>query len=137
MARPRASDHESKRAIILQRSAELFAAHGYDRASLSMLARACGMSKALLYHYYTDKAQLLFDIIHTHLQMNKQQKIEKLVQDYSRSISLKNIHNAAVIVVDNCKGERLAWEPCISLRLLRKFIRMPDFSSQVASAEVS
>jgi TetR/AcrR family transcriptional regulator len=68
MARPRASDHESKRAIILQRSAELFAAHGYDRASLSMLARACGMSKALLYHYYTDKAQLLFDIIHTHLE---------------------------------------------------------------------
>lgn len=33
-----------------------------------MLARACGMSKALLYHYYTDKLQLLFDIIRTHLE---------------------------------------------------------------------
>lgn len=41
------------------------------------------------------------DIIHTHLQMNKQQKIEKLVQDYTRGLSLKNIRNAAVIVIDN------------------------------------
>lgn len=68
MARPRASDHDEKRRTILERSAELFAAHGYDRASLSMLARACGMSKALLYHYYTDKSALLFDIIHSHLE---------------------------------------------------------------------
>lgn len=68
MARPRASDHDEKRRAILERSAELFAAHGYDRASLSMLARACGMSKALLYHYYADKSQLFFDIIYSHLE---------------------------------------------------------------------
>jgi len=68
MARPRASDHDEKRRAILERSAELFAAHGYDRASLSMLARACGTSKALLYHYYTDKSELLFDIIRSHLE---------------------------------------------------------------------
>ncbi len=68
MARPRASDHDEKRRAILERSAELFAAHGYDRASLSMLARACGVSKALLYHCYVDKSQLLFDIIHSHLE---------------------------------------------------------------------
>lgn len=68
MARPRASDHDEKRRAILEQSAGLFAQHGYDRASLSMLAEACGMSKALLYHYYTDKSELLFDIIRTHLE---------------------------------------------------------------------
>lgn len=68
MARPRASDHDEKRRAILEQSASLFARHGYDRASLSMLAEACGMSKALLYHYYTDKSELLFDIIRTHLE---------------------------------------------------------------------
>ncbi len=68
MARPRASDHDEKRRAILERSAELFAAHGYDRASLNMLAQACGMSKALLYHYYSDKSHLLFDVIHSHLE---------------------------------------------------------------------
>lgn len=67
MARPIAADHDTKRRLILERSAELFAAHGYDRASLSMLARACGMSKALFYHYYSEKSEVLFDIIRTHL----------------------------------------------------------------------
>ena len=68
MARPRAPDHDKKRRAILEQSAGLFARHGYDRASLSLLAEACGMSKALLYHYYTDKSELLFDIIRTHLE---------------------------------------------------------------------
>jgi penicillin-binding protein 1C len=41
------------------------------------------------------------DIIRTHIEMNTQLKIEKLVADYSRSLTLKNIRNAAVIVIDN------------------------------------
>lgn len=68
MARPRAADHEDKRQAILKRAAELFAQHGYDRASLSMIAQACGVSKALLYHYYKDKEELLFDVLAQHLQ---------------------------------------------------------------------
>ncbi len=68
MARPRASDYDDKRRMILDRSAELFAAHSYDRASMSMIAEACGVSKALLYHYYRDKEELLFDVIRFHLE---------------------------------------------------------------------
>ncbi len=41
------------------------------------------------------------DIIRTAIDLNEQLKIEKLVKDYSRSLSLKNIRNAAVIVLDN------------------------------------
>ncbi|MEO5591387.1 MAG: penicillin-binding protein 1C [Chitinophagaceae bacterium] len=41
------------------------------------------------------------DIIRTHIEMNTQLKIEKLVADYSRTLTLKNIRNAAVIVIDN------------------------------------
>ncbi len=68
MARRRALDYDDKRKAILDRSAELFAGHGYDGASISMIAEACGVSKALLYHYYGDKAELLFDVIRTHLE---------------------------------------------------------------------
>jgi TetR/AcrR family transcriptional regulator len=68
MARPRASDHAAKRDAILARSAELIARHGYDRASMGMIAEACGVSKALLYHYYRDKEALLDAIIGTHLE---------------------------------------------------------------------
>jgi TetR/AcrR family transcriptional regulator len=68
MARTRANDYDEKRRAILDRSAELFAAHGYDRASMSKIAEACGVSKANLYHYYKDKEELLFDVIQFHLE---------------------------------------------------------------------
>ena len=67
MARPIAKDHEAKREAILQTAAVFFAEHGYDRASMGKLAEACGVSKALIYHYYPSKDGLLFDIIDTHL----------------------------------------------------------------------
>jgi AcrR family transcriptional regulator len=67
MARTRAQDYDAKRDTILQKAAELFARHGYPGTSISMIADACGASKALLYHYYPDKEAVLFDIISTHL----------------------------------------------------------------------
>lgn len=66
MARPRASDHDTKRRAILDRATALFAERGYQRASMAEIAEACGSSKALLYHYYENKEQLLFDILHAH-----------------------------------------------------------------------
>ncbi|NBJ11061.1 TetR/AcrR family transcriptional regulator [Microvirga arsenatis] len=68
MARTRATDYDDKRRAILDRSAELFAEHGYDRASMSRIAEACRVSKANLYHYYKDKEELLFDVIRFHLE---------------------------------------------------------------------
>ncbi len=41
------------------------------------------------------------EVIHTTIDLNTQLKIEKLVKDYSRTLTLKNIRNAAVIVLDN------------------------------------
>lgn len=67
MARTRASNYDEKRLAILNRSAELFSEHGYDRASMNRIAEACGVSKANLYHYYKDKEGLLFDVIQFHL----------------------------------------------------------------------
>jgi penicillin-binding protein 1C len=40
-------------------------------------------------------------IIHTAINLNEQLKIEKLVKDYSRTLTLKNMRNAAVVVIDN------------------------------------
>jgi len=68
MARPLAADHFEKRGAILKQAAELFAKHGYDRASVAMIAAASGVSKALLFHYWRDKEELLFDVLAGHLQ---------------------------------------------------------------------
>ncbi|MCF8480429.1 MAG: TetR/AcrR family transcriptional regulator [Rhodospirillum sp.] len=68
MARTRAANYDEKRLAILKRAAEVFSKEGFDRASMSGLAQACGVSKALLYHYYTGKDELLFDVIGGHLE---------------------------------------------------------------------
>jgi len=68
MARTRANDYDKKRLGILSRSAALFAAHGYTGTSITMIAEACGVSKALMYHYYSSKDAVLFDLLADHLQ---------------------------------------------------------------------
>ena len=69
MARTRATDYDDKRRAILHRAARLFADDGYDRASMASIAADCGVSKALLYHYYDSKDALLFDVIGEHLEI--------------------------------------------------------------------
>ncbi|MVA97084.1 TetR family transcriptional regulator [Nitratireductor sp. CAU 1489] len=68
MARTRAKDYDDKRRALLHQAALTFARDGYDRASMASLAADCGVSKALLYHYYASKEALLFDIINAHLE---------------------------------------------------------------------
>ncbi len=67
MARTRAKDHDNKRLAIMETAARIFAEAGYDRTSMAQLAGACSVSKALIYHYYSSKEALLFDILDTHL----------------------------------------------------------------------
>lgn len=67
MPRGNAKDHDAKRAALRKGAAAYFARHGYDRASMTGAAKECGVSKALLYHYYDSKEALLFDILDAHL----------------------------------------------------------------------
>ena len=67
MPRGIAHDHSEKRDAIRKGAAAYFAANGYDRASMTRAAKHCGVSKALIYHYYNSKDALLYDILHTHL----------------------------------------------------------------------
>ena len=67
MPRGLARDHAEKRAALRKGAATHFAEHGYDRASMASVATACGVSKALIYHYYDSKEALLFDILEGHL----------------------------------------------------------------------
>ncbi|MCK0140898.1 TetR/AcrR family transcriptional regulator [Aliiroseovarius sp. F20344] len=67
MPRGIARDHEEKRAAIRKGAAAYFAEHGFDRASMTAAAKHCGVSKALIYHYYDSKEALLYDILDHHL----------------------------------------------------------------------
>ncbi len=67
MSRSRAQSYDLKAANIRIAAAGLFAANGFSRTSMAELARECGVSKALLYHYYDSKEALLFDILAAYL----------------------------------------------------------------------
>lgn len=57
----------ANRQRILDQAAHLFAAKGFPRTTIVELAKACQCSKALLYHYFTSKEDILYAILKTHL----------------------------------------------------------------------
>jgi TetR/AcrR family transcriptional regulator len=67
MGRQQAEDHHLKREAILEGAARAFAEGGFVGTSMNAIAAACGVSKALLYHYYESKEAILDDILSTHL----------------------------------------------------------------------
>jgi TetR/AcrR family transcriptional regulator len=67
MARARTEQYDLNREGIVRAAAALFARAGYPGTSMSDLARECGVSKPLLYHYVDDKYQLLLEITEGHV----------------------------------------------------------------------
>jgi len=62
MARTRAATYDAQRQLILETAGQAFAELGFPSASMNDIARRCGMSKGLLYHYYPSKGELLFAV---------------------------------------------------------------------------
>lgn len=67
MARPQAADYDDRRRAILAAAADLYAQRGFHGCSIADLARACGMSKSLLYHYFSSKEDILFEVMQGHV----------------------------------------------------------------------
>jgi AcrR family transcriptional regulator len=68
LARTQSPDFEERRQAILDRAAGLYAARGFLGASIADLAAECQVSKSLIYHYYAAKEDILFDVMHSHVQ---------------------------------------------------------------------
>ena len=83
MPRGRAAKFELHRDNIRHHAAELFATRGYTGASMLELARSLGVSKALLYHYYTEKYQLLVEIAEGHID-----RLLQLVASIAASVTI-------------------------------------------------
>ncbi|HZG20358.1 MAG TPA: TetR/AcrR family transcriptional regulator [Herbaspirillum sp.] len=67
MPRKRAAGYDNQRETIIEQAAALFARNGFVGTSMNEVALACGLSKASLYHYFTDKHQLLMTICESHI----------------------------------------------------------------------
>jgi TetR/AcrR family transcriptional regulator len=69
VVRPRAENYEERRVEILDTAAALFAARGFEATSMSSIAGALGVSKALVYHYFESKEELLFEMLLSHCRL--------------------------------------------------------------------
>ena len=68
MPRVRSDDYDAKTHAILDSAAVLFAKVGYPSAKMQDIAKACGASKSMLYHYFPTKDELLYAMLEEHLQ---------------------------------------------------------------------
>lgn len=69
MPRVRADDYDDKARAIMDSAALLFARTGYPNAKMQDIAKACGASKSMLYHYFPSKDDLLFAMLEEHLEL--------------------------------------------------------------------
>jgi len=67
MARPQSPDYDKRREAILAAAARLYARRGFQGASVADLAKACRSSKALIYHYFPSKDDILYEAMAGHL----------------------------------------------------------------------
>ena len=56
---PDTSRQENRRAEIISKATEFFVTKGYAATSMTMLANACGIQKASLYHHFSSKQALV------------------------------------------------------------------------------
>lgn len=67
MARTQAADYDERREAIVLAAAALFACEGFNGASVADLARRCKTSKALIYHYFKAKEDILYEVMISHV----------------------------------------------------------------------
>ncbi|HVZ44226.1 MAG TPA: TetR/AcrR family transcriptional regulator [Ramlibacter sp.] len=61
-------DYEAKSQAIMDCAAVLFAKEGFPSAKMQDVAKACGATKSMLYHYFPTKDDLLFAMLKEHLE---------------------------------------------------------------------
>ena len=79
MPRVRSDDYEAKSHAIMDCAAALFAKEGYPSAKMQDVAKACGATKSMLYHYFPTKDDLLYAMLMEHL--------ERVVQGVEEAIA--------------------------------------------------
>jgi len=87
---------DERRRRLLALGTELFAEHGYEELSMARIARAAGVSKALLYHYFPSKQAYFSDTL------------AQVAQEV-RELTEPDAERPAAEQLDAALGRYLAW----------------------------
>jgi len=97
---------ESKRRKILDAAIECFATTGYHAVSISYLAKHAGISKGLMYNYFSSKEELLKSIFNEVMTEMLKLFDQDKPGDIDREILLKYFNN----LFDHLKTNLLLWK---------------------------
>ena len=124
MARGRSASYDDQREAILAAAASLFAQRGYAGTSMNQVAEASGLSKATLYHYFTDKYALLVQITEEHVRALEalvidleaqalpaedrvRALIERIIQEYAGAQDAQRVLTEDVRFLEDADRERI------------------------------
>ncbi|MEX0297998.1 MAG: TetR/AcrR family transcriptional regulator [Kordiimonas sp.] len=91
MARPQSTEYDSRKQKILETAAHAFATEGYHKASIGEIAKTCGISKSLIYHYYPSKEEMLYHAMLDHVKELEASAKDILSQDRQPENALRHI----------------------------------------------
>ena len=117
-----------RREEIYEKAMELFIAEGYDQTPLSKIAKALGLAKAGLYHYFTSKEELLFFIHERNLKrdlipimeaaekmQDPEERLSYLMREYTKASMARDasqrvlVHEVGKLSPEHRKIISLAW----------------------------
>ena len=127
-APPRVVTHRTPRKDeILDVAAELFAEHGYEAVSLLEIARAVGLSKTTLYHYFESKDEILGTLIVA--------KIRQLNQFVATAVPEKAPADQKLIAFMEAQAEFFETHRTHFKVLLTQFGNLPDPATRDSAVE--
>jgi len=121
MARPQSPDYDKRRDAIVAAAAALYARKGFQGASVADLAKSCGSSKALIYHYFPSKDDILYEVMAAHLDAlvdaaddamragEARERLHALTRSFMQLyVGAENSHKVLLNELDNLPPERRA-----------------------------
>jgi AcrR family transcriptional regulator len=123
-----------RREEIYEKAMELFIAEGYDQTPLSKIAKALGLAKAGLYHYFTSKEELLFFIHERNLKrdllpimeaaekmQDPEERLSYLIREYTKASMARDasqrvlVHEVGNLAPEHRKIINQAWRKFFDL----------------------
>lgn len=110
---------QRSRTAILDAALTLFAEKGYNATSISMISKEAGISKGLMYNYFSGKEELLKAIILDAMEMGESWLVEEMETEASPEEHFIHLVN---LMVDRVKDNPRYWKLLTRLAFQREVI---------------
>jgi len=100
----RTAEADQKRALIINQAARLFDERGYGNTNMTDIARAGGIAKPTLYHYFRSKDEILMQIHEEFVAILLSKHEERRQQNLSARAELLELMADVVTLLDTHRG---------------------------------